>query len=431
MLDIGKRFLSPGGAGLVIICFFLPWVKFQCAANEKTYNMSGLDFARHVSMIWLVLVAAVFIIAVFFYYSNKNLIKHSKPIIITTAIMGILVPILKYGSFWIYGYEVQLLQEKFFPSDIETNMQFGIIGIFLGFILSIVGIILLNYSLGSEEDDSSYDKNTVDSILGKNNKISLEKVNKYLKTESDFVDSEKAQSNKKIASSEQAPAKEGLVRRQKLQRSLVIASLNNNIEKMKAILEDSDIDVNKESYLNDKIKFITPLQAAVYNNRLEAIDLLLSKGANFNQKNAQGMSAMMIATVKGRKTIIDKFSSYEGRNVENDQTKLNIEKVEDSTDIFVVRTLKLSHSSGKEINISNGDVIGRKVGEHVNFFKNYRFVSGKHGCFYNKGTSWFYEDLGSSNGSFHNGLRLTPNTKVELTSGDRITISNESFTVSF
>ncbi len=68
MLDIGKKFLSPGGAGLVIICFFLPWVKFKCAADDASHNMSGFDLANHANMIWLVLIAAVFIIGVFFYY---------------------------------------------------------------------------------------------------------------------------------------------------------------------------------------------------------------------------------------------------------------------------------------------------------------------------------------------------------------------------
>ncbi|MCB1194152.1 MAG: type II secretion system protein GspG [Leptospiraceae bacterium] len=91
--------------------------------------------------------------------------------------------------------------------------------------------------------------------------------------------------------------------------------------------------------------------------------------------------------------------------------------------------MKLIHTSGKELQIENADIIGRKEGKHTTFFKKFDSVSGIHGTFYHKNKTWFYKDLGSTNGSSLNGTKIEPYKGVKISNGDKIRISEELFTV--
>lgn len=91
--------------------------------------------------------------------------------------------------------------------------------------------------------------------------------------------------------------------------------------------------------------------------------------------------------------------------------------------------MKLIHTSGKELHIENADIIGRKEGKHITFFKKFDSVSGIHGTFYYKNKVWFYKDLGSTNSSFLNGIKLESYKGVKISNGDKIKISEELFTV--
>ena len=55
-------------------------------------------------------------------------------------------------------------------------------------------------------------------------------------------------------------------------------------------------------------------------------------------------------------------------------------------------------------------------------------VSHLHATIYNENGKYFICDNGSSNGTFLNNKRLTPNEKNELSHGTRLRISNIDFT---
>jgi hypothetical protein len=56
-----KVFLTPAGAIIALICFFLPWVKVSYAGKVK--NVSGAEVG---GIFWLVLVSALAIIGALF-----------------------------------------------------------------------------------------------------------------------------------------------------------------------------------------------------------------------------------------------------------------------------------------------------------------------------------------------------------------------------
>lgn len=91
--------------------------------------------------------------------------------------------------------------------------------------------------------------------------------------------------------------------------------------------------------------------------------------------------------------------------------------------------LNIVHSSFT-ITPASGDVLGRTTGPHVNYLGQFPVISGRHARVELVGKEWFFEDTGSSNGSFINGERLAPNTKAKLSDGDSLVLADVPFTVS-
>jgi len=54
-------------------------------------------------------------------------------------------------------------------------------------------------------------------------------------------------------------------------------------------------------------------------------------------------------------------------------------------------------------------------------------VSRVHGCFYLDNGVWHIKDLNSTNGTFHNGIRLENNELVPVYAGDEIQIGKRIF----
>lgn len=57
------------------------------------------------------------------------------------------------------------------------------------------------------------------------------------------------------------------------------------------------------------------------------------------------------------------------------------------------------------------------------------YVSGRHGEFRGAGESWEIVDYGSTNGTFVNGVKLSPNVPAAIKRGDTVKIATLTFTV--
>jgi hypothetical protein len=139
-----KRFISPSGAGIVLICFFLPWVKFSCAGN--TTYASGADLG---GPMWIIFAASIIILGSFFYFKNVRKLEQSKPIVLISSIISLVIIIYKYIDF-AGGMKTEFGTVT--PSSIGLSLQFGGIFTIIGLLLSLIGTSFLTQENNDEGD---------------------------------------------------------------------------------------------------------------------------------------------------------------------------------------------------------------------------------------------------------------------------------------
>ena len=92
-------------------------------------------------------------------------------------------------------------------------------------------------------------------------------------------------------------------------------------------------------------------------------------------------------------------------------------------------SLILRHTSGKEIVVQNGDILGRKNGPHIGVLGSFTYISGTHAIVKQEGTKWFIIDQGSSNGTRVDGIDSEPNKPIELKSNGKLELADQEFIV--
>lgn len=91
--------------------------------------------------------------------------------------------------------------------------------------------------------------------------------------------------------------------------------------------------------------------------------------------------------------------------------------------------LRLRHASGSVLTINNGDVLGRREGQHAEAFQAWGHVSGRHGRVIERDGKWYYQDLGSTNGSYVNGRQIEGNQATQVKAGDNVRLADQEFRV--
>ena len=130
-----RIFLTPTGAMIALICFFLPWVKVSC--GRTTRSLSGPDIG---GIFWLVLVAALIMMAAFFYFRTKNQPEKSRYVAIVGSVIALAVIYIKYLSV-AYGQKSLLVNAG--TKAMRFKVQIGAIGSILGFILILIGEVYI------------------------------------------------------------------------------------------------------------------------------------------------------------------------------------------------------------------------------------------------------------------------------------------------
>ena len=95
----------------------------------------------------------------------------------------------------------------------------------------------------------------------------------------------------------------------------------------------------------------------------------------------------------------------------------------------ISNSFTLRHTSGKEIVIQNGDLLGRKNGAHAGFLSSFAYISGTHVIVKQEGGRWFIIDQGSSNGTRVDGIDSEPNKQIELKSNGKLELADQEFIV--
>lgn len=125
-------FLTPAGAGIAIICFFLPWVKVSC--GTITVQASG---ARIGGIFWAVLAVSIIILVSFFFFWKRKELAIAKLVTLGGAVFSIIVILYKFlSAFGGKGTDINV-------SEIGGVLRIGAYGEFLGFIMAILGAIYM------------------------------------------------------------------------------------------------------------------------------------------------------------------------------------------------------------------------------------------------------------------------------------------------
>ena len=130
-----KVFLSPAGAVLAFICFFMPWVKFSCGG--VTRSSSGADIG---GALWLVPLAAAVILVAFFVLRGQKRVHRAKPFVIVSALVALAIMLIRYQNF------VSEMKTQFGitrPEDIGLKIEFGAIGTVIGLAVALIGALTL------------------------------------------------------------------------------------------------------------------------------------------------------------------------------------------------------------------------------------------------------------------------------------------------
>jgi len=89
----------------------------------------------------------------------------------------------------------------------------------------------------------------------------------------------------------------------------------------------------------------------------------------------------------------------------------------------------LCHLDGWNMEITDGNVLGRTNGPHAASLGKFPVISSNHAKVTKVNNEWFITDLNSTNKTYVNGVKLEPNVPVKIKQNDIVILANITFTV--
>ena len=125
--------LSPAGAAIILICFFLPWLEVSCSG--KKIIGSGLTFAQKAAPLWLIPAFAVLVLLLFIWYWKGLSLTWFKVLLVSLAALGIMMLVFTYIS-------IEQKLSGFIVKRITSHqIKGGLVGTAIGFVLIIVSAL--------------------------------------------------------------------------------------------------------------------------------------------------------------------------------------------------------------------------------------------------------------------------------------------------
>jgi hypothetical protein len=130
--------LSPTGAILILICFFLPWLEVHCSG--KKIIGSGLAFAQKATPLWLIPAFAILVLLLSIWYWKGLSLNWFKILLVSLAALGIVMLVFTYIA-------IEQKLSGFVVKRITSHqIKGGLIGAVVGFVLIIISAIGLRTS---------------------------------------------------------------------------------------------------------------------------------------------------------------------------------------------------------------------------------------------------------------------------------------------
>ncbi|MCX6830892.1 MAG: hypothetical protein NT028_02015, partial [candidate division Zixibacteria bacterium] len=124
-------FLTPAGAAIAFISFFLPWIQISCLGKS---SYSGMDFG---GIYWIVLLMSLAIFGAFFLLRKLKRLALLK--LVTIAATIIASGVIIYGCITIAGGK-RVLFFRLGPDSVHLKIHMGGYGTLLGYLLAILGV---------------------------------------------------------------------------------------------------------------------------------------------------------------------------------------------------------------------------------------------------------------------------------------------------
>jgi hypothetical protein len=91
--------------------------------------------------------------------------------------------------------------------------------------------------------------------------------------------------------------------------------------------------------------------------------------------------------------------------------------------------ISMCHLEGWNMEIADGDIIGRTNGPHAAMLGKFPVISSNHAKITRENGAWFITDLNSTNKTYVNGMKLEPNVPAAIKQDDVVVFANVTFTV--
>ena len=92
-------------------------------------------------------------------------------------------------------------------------------------------------------------------------------------------------------------------------------------------------------------------------------------------------------------------------------------------------TIFLCHPEGWNMEIKDGDILGRTNGPHAAKLGKFPVISSTHAKVTRNNNEWFVTDLKSTNKTYVNGQKLEPNVPAKIKQDDVVMLADVTFTV--
>jgi len=92
-------------------------------------------------------------------------------------------------------------------------------------------------------------------------------------------------------------------------------------------------------------------------------------------------------------------------------------------------TIFLFHPEGWNMELRNGDILGRTNGPHAVKLGKFQVISSTHAKVTRNNNEWFITDMKSTNKTYVNGVKLEPNIPAKIKQDDVVILANITFTV--
>lgn len=132
-----KVWITPSGALLSAICFFLPWVKISCMQQVK--HQSGADLGGE---LWMVFVAAILILLTFGWFRYHKCLHQGRIIVALSAFTA--WSLILHYYFYSVSNKVDTQLGFIKPEDLKITMEWGLYGTVIGFAVALIGIYFWN-----------------------------------------------------------------------------------------------------------------------------------------------------------------------------------------------------------------------------------------------------------------------------------------------